>query len=847
VRNSARIVHDEAGTPLFWQGFITDISQQKQAQAALQQREARFRSLVQHATDMVCIMDADGNLVYQSPSIERQMGYTPAEIVGMPATFWLHPDELPAIQAFLSDIVAEPGSVRPFVYRCLHKDGSWRWIDASVTNLLDDPAIRGIVINSRDITERKASDEQIRFQAGLLDTVEQAVIATDMTGTAIYWNRSAEELYGWTRDEVLGRKVNELVVPQMSRLQASEIITQLHAGTSWSGEFLVQRRDETTFWVHVTGSPIHDSAGSLIGIVGVSTDISADRLQREQLTEVSATLQTMIDAAPLAVITLDNDHVVTSWNPAAERLFGWTADEAIGQHTPIVPPDQTASFLAARSVTMAAESAVIDRDAQRQTKDGRMVDVSVSSAPLRRPDGDTYASIAMITDITHRKDLESALIRQAFHDNLTGLPNRALMRDRIAHALLLARRNGAAVAVLFLDLDNFKVVNDTLGHMIGDQLLIDVARRLSAHIRESDTIARFGGDEFVILLSSVDRIDAAVEIGARIRAMFADPFVIDGREMLVETSLGIAIETDGTATPDDLLRQADEAMYQAKALGKNQYALYDRSTHTAMLNRLALESDLRGAPVRNELVVHYQPKVSLVTGRPIGMEALVRWQHPERGLVAPGAFIPIAEATGLIVPLGTWVLREACRQTAEWNRRNDADAAVGISVNLSARQFAQSSLEEQVRSILDETRLDPTCLTLELTESVIMDDAEEAVTRLHALKALGIRIAIDDFGTGYSSLAYLKRFPIDVIKIDRSFVSGMEESSEDTAIVSSIIGLAYMLGKTVVAKGVETARQLVLLRNMGCDRGQGYFFGRPGPPTLTAFVPDSDPDAGDAS
>jgi diguanylate cyclase (GGDEF)-like protein len=418
------------------------------------------------------------------------------------------------------------------------------------------------------------------------------------------------------------------------------------------------------------------------------------------------------------------------------------------------------------------------------------------------------------------------LARQAFRDPLTGLPNRALFMDRLSHALTRTERRGEQLAVLFLDLDRFKVVNDSLGHSVGDQLLIGVSQRLSACLRPEDTIARLGGDEFAILLEDVKDDKAPTAVADRLTSELQQPFAVEGREVVITISIGIAMSTARRITPEDILRDADLAMYHAKGKGKARYEIFDKSMNAPAQERLDLELDLRNAVTREEFTLHYQPVVDLLTGRITEVEALVRWRHPQRGLLFPADFVDLSEETGLIVPLGHWVLHEACRQTRQWQLAAPG-TSLTISVNLSARQLQQPALVEEIAAVLQDTRLDPGALRLEITETVVMHDAPTTLAKLEALKALGVQLAIDDFGTGYSSLGYLKRFPVDTLKIDRSFVKGIGGDVEDSAIVRAVITVAKSLNLSVTAEGIETAEQLEQLRALGCDHGQGYFFAKP--------------------
>jgi diguanylate cyclase (GGDEF)-like protein len=431
-------------------------------------------------------------------------------------------------------------------------------------------------------------------------------------------------------------------------------------------------------------------------------------------------------------------------------------------------------------------------------------------------------------DITQRKLAEEQLLHDAFHDALTDLPNRALFMDRLRRAILRTRRQESYhFAVLFLDLDGFKVINDSLGHAAGDQLLIAIGRRLELGMRGGDTLTRLGGDEFAILADDIRDVDDAIGLAERVRGDLKAPFNINGHEVFATGSIGIALGTRDREQPEDLLRDADTAMYHAKALGKERHVVFDQAMHTRVVERLRLETDLRRALERREFEVHYQPIIALRTNEIAGFEALVRWVHPERGSISPASFIPVAEETGLILPLGLWVLGAACRQLREWHDRGPEWSGLMMSVNLSSKQLAQSDLVERIGQILEETGLDPQHLKLEITESVIMEHPHSAAEVLRRLKDRGIRLSLDDFGTGYSSLSYLHRFPMDTLKVDRSFVNRIDVEDGDPVIVQTIVALAHNLGMQVIAEGVETAGQLERLKAMGCQYGQGYYFSRP--------------------
>ncbi|MDQ3772223.1 MAG: EAL domain-containing protein [Actinomycetota bacterium] len=514
-------------------------------------------------------------------------------------------------------------------------------------------------------------------------------------------------------------------------------------------------------------------------------------------------------------------------SPQIEGLLGYTPEEWLADPKlwwERIHPDDRDQVLADEEAMLVSAGTKSEAAQYRMvTRDGRTIWVSDDASVIKNGSGASLYWSGILSDITDRKVLEEQLKHQAFHDPLTGLANRALFVDRVEHALARGERDGMRVAVLFVDLDDFKTINDSLGHNGGDEVLVAVAGRLRECLRPGDTFARFGGDEFAILVEDTS-LSNATSVAYRIVDALGEPFSIGGREVMIHASVGIEFaEAQGTRT-DELLRNADVAMYVAKGKGKARYQLFEPSMHTAALRRLEIKADLRRAVEKDEFVLHYQPIVSLNGGALLGMEALVRWNHPERGLLPPLDFISVAEQTGLITPLGRWVLREACRQATKWPLSNPS---ISLSVNVSTTQFQQPGLVEDVANALWDSGLDPSILTLEITESVLVHDTDAVIEKLHRLKDFGVKVAIDDFGTGYSSLGYLKRFPIDILKIDKSFIDGVGNGAEEAAIAQAIIKLGESLGLEVVAEGIELPEQIDALQLLRCERGQGFFFSAP--------------------
>jgi diguanylate cyclase (GGDEF)-like protein/PAS domain S-box-containing protein len=559
-------------------------------------------------------------------------------------------------------------------------------------------------------------------------------------------------------------------------------------------------------------------------------------LDRETLTEAfhaqrsEARFQTLVQSASDVILIARPDTTIMYQTPSAKRILGYESGSLEGVSlTSLVHPDDVEKAVAAYGAVASKAGISVTTEWRIRHGEGswRYVE-AVANNLLADP---TVEGIVLtLRDVTERKGLEEELKHQAFHDALTGLANRALFRDRLEHALARSARSATSLAVLFLDLDDFKLVNDSLGHAAGDELLVDVAARLMRTLRSGDTAARFGGDEFAILLEETNDAEYPCWVAERLLEALKPPFRIEDRPVGVRGSIGIAHSQSGMEGPAEVLRAADVAMYAAKARGKNCYEIYDPALQRAVSERLERTAELQRAVEEGEFVLHYQPIVTLEAGEAIGVEALIRWNHPERGLLGPNEFIPLAEETGLIIPIGAWVLQEACRRAVGWQREHGLLNRLRMSVNISARQFHHEDLVADVSEALRTSGLDPSCLVLEITESVLIRDAHSVVSRMLELKSLGVGFAVDDFGTGYSSLSYLKRFPIDVLKVDKSFVDDVGDSDKAAALAKAIVQLGQSLNLETVAEGIEKARQVDSLRALGCRFGQGFFFARPVPP-----------------
>ncbi len=671
----------------------------------------------------------------------------------------------------------------------------------------------------RERTEAALRESEERYRM-LVEAVQEGIGFVDAEEIIVYCNEAYAEIFGTSQRELMGKSLLKFL-DERERRKALEQTAMRRNGVRSSYELSIMSRGGERKELSASGSPIVDADGNFRGAVHTIIDITESKKSLEVLKQQSVAMMTAMDGMAI----LDQNDAYVYMNDAHARIYGYEdPGDLIGKSWRIFYDEEQLILLERYAVPALQRNGQWRGEAIGKKSDGREFSQEISLTLI----GDG-GMVCVVRDISERKALEEQLAYQAFHDPLTGLPNRTLFMDRMDHALARASRREDSVAVIFMDLDNFKVINDSLGHEVGDQLLRAASHRLQPCLRPGDTIARLGGDEFTILLEHIDGVDEAVRVAERIAETMQIPFSLNGQDLFVTFSLGIAFGAADRSRPGDLLRDADLALYQAKGSGKAHYEIFDPIMNTRALERLELGNDLRRALERDEFKVCYQPKVHLGTGKIAGFEALVRWEHPERGLMTPSEFVPVAEETGLILPIGQRVLEEACGQASEWRRRYPDAPSLLMSVNLSARQFQHPNLAHDVARVLRETRADGYALCLEITESVVMEDAPHTTATLRNLKELGVKLSVDDFGTGYSSLSYLKRFPVSYLKIDRSFVEELKKDPEDTAMISGIIALAHTLNMRVVAEGVEWAEQASRLRKLGCDLAQGNYFSKPLP------------------
>lgn len=815
---------------------------------------AARNEVIENMVDALLVLDHAGRIVYLNPAAELLVAGGQPDVIGQPIQAVVPPTLYLAIQGSLSS------SSRTEI--ALQQGEASRHFDISMSPLINwRGTVTGQVIVVRDITERREAEEELKASQaqlqGILDTASSAIISIDQHQRIVLFNRMAERMFGYRADEIMGQPL-AILLPERLRGAHHDHVRQFALeGASQQpmgerGTLIVgHRKNGEDFPVEVSISALR--VGSKLIFTAIVNDITLrkrtelwdeDRNRvlemvarseplEKTLTQIALMIERRYPGALCGIMRLENGHLFHRAAPNLPKGFVRKLDGLA------VSPG------ASRVEAEALWERLHDTALEYGLRGAWSIPLKASTEKLigalglyyhepRSPSPEEHALVGSTAQLAvvaiEHQQLTEELAHQAWHDPLTGLPNRRLFNEYLRQAIDRAAASGAQVAVLYVDLDRYKQVNDALGHAAGDKLLQLIARRLKRHIRSGDTIARMGGDEFAAVLCDIVDPQQAVAVVEKLLGALHRPFSIKGQEVIVTTSIGIGLYPSDASTAEDLIRKADNALYRAKDHGRNTYRVYASEMSSPTLAHLTLESQLRGVIERDELVLHYQPLVDLREKRILGVEALLRWRHPDQGLIGPTTFIPIAEDSGLIIPIGAWALRAACAQNQNWCQ---AGHSIFVSINISALQFRQSDFLAVVAQVLRDTGLTPSRLKLELTESVLMHDTSNVKAKFEQLRALGAGLAIDDFGTGYSSLSYLHRLPIDVLKIDRSFVGGIgadpQETAASVALIRAVTTLGHSLKMSIVAEGIETYQQLELLRKIGCDIGQGDLFSPPIP------------------
>ena len=829
---------------------VHDITSRKRVELSLVERERFWSEVLRSVPDTLYVHDMSNmQVMFSNNRLGPDLGYSKEEIKRFGERLWekiLHPDDVELYQRMrnLQKVIGD-GQMLQCQLRWRHRDGSWHWFEIREHALSRDSLgrVSRLIGVAKDITgeiaaQASLSESERRYRL-LAESISDVILSSDSTLQITYISPSAEAFFGRSPEWLLEHGPLKMVTNprQLSgllqligeirgALNQAETLARLQASLS-SRTFIFDclHADQHRIIVEMRLSLMWDEQGRFEGVLGIGRDITQQRRAERDLRMAA----TVFDHSTAAILVTDPAGYIVRINETFQRLTGFASGEVLDQLPSILTADRQQAAQLTYILAQLNQNGSWEGELWLKRKGGEQFPAWVGITAVHDDDGDLASYVCFFNDISERKASEQRIHRLAYYDALTLLPNRTLFQDRLHTALQHAERHQEWVVLMFLDLDRFKPINDSLGHAAGDRMLKDVAVRLGACVGEDDTVARMGGDEFTLLLqprnTRAGALNRAIHVAEQILASLAQPFVLQGREFFVTASIGIALAPQDGDELSQLMKNADTAMYHAKERGKNNFQFYQAEMNATALQRLELESDLRHALEQGQFLLYYQPQFSSDGQSLNGVEALLRWEHPRRGLVAPGEFIPVLEELGLIAQVGDWVLAESCRQLREW--RTAGLHVPKVSVNLSARQFADGQLAMRISAILAASGLPADCLELELTESILMNDVGETMQVLASLKKLGLCIAVDDFGTGYSSLNYLKQFPIDVLKIDRSFVDGLPGGQQDAQIARAIIAMAHSLNLAVIAEGVETQQQLDFLREHGCDAVQGYLLGRP--------------------
>lgn len=831
---------------------ISDITSRKQVELSLLERESFWSDVVRTVPDQLYVQDVQSQrMIFSNRNLGQTLGYDRERLAQMGERFWeilLHPEDAELYRQMRRQ-QRDCGYADQLhcQLRFRHQDLSWRRFDIREQALARDAngLVTRIIGVGKDVTDQIEASESLRDSEQryrmLAESISDVIFSTDSQLQLDYLSPSVQSVLGYEVQWIFDNGWSSTIAnpTQLSGIYAliervnramsdPEQLAQLRAQLP-SQLFLFDclRADGRKIPIELRLVLVWDEQERFQGILGVGRDISQQRRAEKDLRMAA----TVFEHSTSAILITDPAGYIVQANEAFSRVSGHAVADVLDQLPGMLTVDEHQEAHLRYVLKQLNHRGTWEGEVWLKRRNGEHYPAWVGITAVLDDEGDLASYVCFFTDISERKASEQRIHRLAYYDALTHLPNRTLFQDRLHTALQQAERQKAWVVLMFLDLDRFKPINDSLGHAAGDRMLKDMAERLLDCVDNDDTVARMGGDEFTLLLqpraSREMALNRAIHVAEQILASLVRPFVLENREFFVTASIGIALSPQDGSELSQLMKNADTAMYHAKERGKNNFQFYQADMNASALERLELESDLRHALEQNEFILYYQPQFSGDGKRLTGAEALLRWRHPRRGLVPPGDFIPVIEELGLVVDVGDWVLREACRQLKAWHQ--DKVRVPKVSVNISARQFSDGQLGERIATILKDTGLPPACLELELTESILMREVNEAMVILDSLKNLGLSIAVDDFGTGYSSLNYLKQFPIDVLKIDRTFVDGLPEGEQDAQIARAIIAMAHSLNLAVIAEGVETHEQLEFLREHGCDEVQGYLFGRPMP------------------
>ncbi len=827
AQRSGVVVQDVEGKPAYTLGSIEDVSNYHASKIALTVVNESLNAIVKTSPLAIYSLTPDGVVTLWNPAAEKIFGVKEAAVLGRPSPVWAQ-SQAAAVEIREKVLRGETVHNLPISWAASASDH--REISLSAAPLRGSAnEVVGILVTASDITDAirttRALDEQLHFTRELLEVIPSPIFYKGASGKYLGFNRAWEAFFTKRRDDWIGRGPEDLLSPEHAKSAILEDAKLLASGETIVAEDVIADGGGNNRHIIRHISRFTNAKGEPVGVIGVLTDLTDFKHVTQALEASEGRFKALTESAMDIVTVLDAQGVIVYQSPSVMHLLGHDPGEMIGRSQfDLVHRDDVKAMRAMFDVLIARGKMSHPIEFRVRSKAGNWCTLeSIGKNCLDIPE--VRGIIVNTRDVSDRKTIQQRIQHLAYHDALTDLPNRSLMQDRISQAIGRAERADKRFAVMFIDIDNFKNINDTLGHDTGDELLRQIARRLIDSVRVHDTIARQGGDEFIVLLDQLEGHLGATRVAQKILEALRAAFALSGTDQHVSGSIGIALYPDDGTDAPTLLKNADTAMFHGKAQGKNTYQFFTPQMNIAVKRRAAMESNLRAAVKNSNFSLVYQPQIDLNSGEIVALEALVRWSSPESGTIMPSEFIPLAEETGLISEIGEWVLREACWQARKW-----LDAGMPrrrMAVNLSARQLADKGFVELLATILEETQLEPSLLELEITESQVMRQAEGSIARLNEIAGMGIQLAVDDFGTGYSSLSYLKRLPISKLKIDQSFVRDITIDPDDTAIVVAIISMAKSLDLDVIAEGIETAGQLTLLRAKGCRVGQGFYISVP--------------------
>jgi diguanylate cyclase (GGDEF)-like protein/PAS domain S-box-containing protein len=826
VRRMAAVAREANGQARHVIGAFFDLTEQRAKDRELHNMNAFLTAVIETSPVAIYTTDLDGIVTFWNDAAEQIFGFKREDALGRRPPF-ITADKREEAAGLRARVLAGEVLTNLELER-RRADGSAIMINGSAAPLRDQAgAVNGLLVACIDVTEGKRAvaelEGHLHFTRALLDAIPNPVYFKDREGRYVTFNRAFHDVFG-PAEEWRGRKASDMLDAETAREHEEQDRPLLEKPSSTTYEKRTARSGEPRELLY-NKTTFVNRAGEMAGIIATVTDVTRYKEAERALEASEARFRVLTESSLDLISVLDAEGVIQYQSPALKYLLGYEPAVTLGHNvSEFVHREDLDHVRATLRRVVEGTHSIEPSEFRLRHRDGMWRTFeTLGTNCLANPH--IHGVVFNSRDVTDRKVIQQRIQHLAYHDNLTGLPNRSLLQDRLAHSIARAERSNRRVAVLFIDLDNFKNINDTLGHDVGDELLRQVARRLSECVRLEDTIARQGGDEFIVLLDGLEDGRGASLVAQKVLNALRKAFQLSGTDQHVSGSVGIALFPEDGRDAQTLMKNADTAMFHGKTQGKNTYQYFTAQMNVAVKRRMTLESALRRAVMRKDFVLHYQPQIDLDSGEILAVEALVRWKTEDGGTVSPGDFIPLAEETGLINEIGEWVLREACRQAREWQDMGLTRRR--MAVNLSARQFSDRTFLDMVTRVLAETGLDPACLELEITESQVMRQTEGMIMLLNKLSEMGVQLAIDDFGTGYSSLSYLKRLPIQKLKIDQSFVRDITVDPNDTAIVVAIINMAKSLDLDTIAEGVETAGQLALLRSKGCHVGQGYYFSAP--------------------